>query len=254
MRARKPNSLDDRVTTTFREVDIDKLDEPTQDLRFFRDSAFEGFLCDDLRREGAIIPVLVRPKPNTDRFVIVDGVTRVRNERLLGKRTVQCQVVDCDESTAIVLGLKMNIYRRGHDPVGLAKAFKTLHDKFGVKYKDIAERFNYTRSWVSKLVALNHLSPEHKQMVASGDMTIEDGYSIVSGDKHVLEYIDERRKIHCEVCSRPFEALEVSSIRVCIECRYDLDAIHARREKRLKHDMEEAAKRAREGQKLIIDE
>jgi len=90
-------------------------------------------------------------------------------------------------------------------------------------------------------------------MVASGDMTIEDGYSIVSGDKHVLEYIDERRKVHCEVCSRPFDALEVSSIRVCVECRFDLDAIKARREKRLKRDMEEAERRAREGQKLLTD-
>lgn len=247
MCAEKRN-LHDRYTSTFREVDIDLLDEPEQDLRFFRSAAFEDRLLDDLRQEGAVIPVIVRSKPNTDRFVIVDGISRVRNARLLGKRVVLCQIVACDDATAIIIGLKMNIYRHSHDPVGLAKAFKTLHDQHGIKYKNIAKRFDFTASWVSKLVALTKLPREYQEAVSRGDMTIEDGARIVSGDKHVLEHIDERRQVHCEVCGRPFDALEVTSLRTCYKCKRGYEAYRAEIERRYKADMERAAKRLREKQ------
>lgn len=249
----KKRSLDDRGASTFREIDIELLDEPERDLRFYRSAEFEDILLDDLRREGAVIPVIVRRKPHTDRFVIVDGVSRVRNARLLGKRVVLCQIVDVDEPTAIIVGLKMNILRRRQDPVGVAKAFKTLHDRFGFKYKDLAKRFDYSRSWISKLVALNDLPREYQDAVSRGDISIEDGARIVSGDKHVLEHIDERRQVHCEVCGRPFDALEVVSTRICYECKRGYESYRAETEKRLKADMERAEKRLREKQKELGD-
>ncbi len=244
----KKDSIHDRQTSSFQEIDIDKLDEPEQDLRFFRSAAFEDRLLDDLRQEGAVVPVIIRPKPNTARFEILDGVSRVRSARLLGKRVVLCQIVVCDAATAIIIGLKMNIYRHSHDPVGLAKAFKTLHDQHGIKYKDIAKRFDFTASWVSKLVALTKLPREYQEAVSRGDLTIEDGARIVSGDKHAVEYFDERRDVHCEVCGRPFNALEVTSIRTCYKCKRGYEAYRAEIEKRYKSDMERAAKRLREKQ------
>jgi ParB/RepB/Spo0J family partition protein len=249
----KKRGLDDGVTTTFREIEVDKLDEAVEDLRFYRSSEFEDVLLDDLRREGALIPVIVRPKPNSDRFEIVDGVTRVRNERLLGKRNVLCQIIECDNATAIILGLKANIYRRRQDPVGLAKAFKTLHDQYKIKYRDIAKRFGYTRSWVSKLVALNSLSREYQEAVSRGDITIEDSYAIVSGERHVLEHIDERRQVHCEVCGRPFDALEVHSKRICFECERGYRGYRVQVEKRYEEDMKRAEERLRKKQKELIE-
>ena len=244
----KKDSIHDRQTSSFQEIEIDKLDEPAQDLRFFRSAAFEDRLLDDLRQEGAVIPVIVRPKPNTDRFEILDGISRVRSIRLLGKRVVLCQIVVCDAATAIIIGLKMNLYRHRHDPVGLAKAFRTLHDRYGIKYKDIAKRFDFTPSWISKLIALTKLPREYQEAVSRGDMTIEDGARIASGDKHVLEHIDERRQVHCEVCGRPFDALEVVSLRTCYECKRGYEAYRAEIERRYKADMERAAKRLREKQ------
>lgn len=244
----------DRGASTFREIDIDLLDEPVTDLRFYRSSAFEDVLLADLRREGAVIPVIVRKKPNSDRFVIIDGVTRARNARLLGKRLVLCQIVDVDAATSIILGLKMNIYRKRQDSVGLGRAFKTLHDEHKMKYKDLAKRFDFSRSWVSKLVALNSLPVEYQRAVSRGDISVEDGASIVAGDRHVLEHIDERRKVSCESCSRSFDASEVTSWRLCRECQRDLKNIQEERQHRLKADMERADKRAREGQKTLSDE
>lgn len=250
----KKTNLDDRGTSTFREINIDKLDEPDEDLRFYRSSSFEDLLLDDLRREGAVIPVIVRPKPNSDRFIIVDGVTRARNARLLGKRLVSCQIIDVDESAAIILGLKMNIYRKRQDSVGLGRALKVLHDTHKIKYKDLAKRFDFSRSWVSKLVALNSLPVEYQRAVSRGDISVEDGASIVAGDRHVLEHIDERRKVSCEACSRSFDSAELASWRLCRECQRDLKNIQEERQHRLKADMERADKRAREGQKLLSDE
>jgi len=244
----------DRGTTTFREVDIDLLDEPVEDLRFFRSSAFEDSLLNDMRREGVLIPVIVRPKPNSDRFVIIDGVTRTRNARLLGERFVLCQIMDVDEASAIKIGLKSHIYRKAQDPVGLAKAFKRLHVEFKLKYKDIAKDFGYTKSWTSKLVALNDLPVEYQQAVSRRELSIEDAYGIVVGDRHILEHIDERRQSRCESCGRPFDPMEVVSWRLCYQCRGDLTNIQEERERRFKDDMERADKRGREGQKLLSDD
>lgn len=249
-------SVYDRGTTTFREVDINLLDEPSEDLRFFRSHKFEDVLFNDLRKEGSVVPVVVRRKPNTDRFVIVDGVSRVRRLRELGVRMVWCQIVDCSDEDAIVIGLKLNIFRRSHDPLGLAKAFKVLHDKHGVKYVDIAKRFGYTRSWVTKLVALNDLVPEYKEMVARGDMTIEDGYAIARGGDvaRIMKHAPERGKVRCDVCGRDSDVGLVQSVRVCFECGSDLDRIRSKREAQIKRELERARRLKRRGQKRLVDQ
>ena len=223
-------------------------------MRFWRSSAFEDRLLDDLRREGIIIPVLVWPKPNSGHFEVVDGLTRVRNARLLGERTVLCQVLHCDRVVAYRRAFKVQSLRRPPDSMGLARHFKLLHDEFGLKYKDIMVEYGYkSRSWVSKLVALNDLPVEYQEAVAKGDLSVEDGYSIVSGDRHVLEHVDERRKVGCQVCGVPHDRGELVSLRICRDCEHGFHAYRAESEKGYKEAMERAAKRLREKQTELIE-
>jgi len=245
----------DRGTTTFEEIDLDRLDEPPQDLRFFRSHRFEDALFLDLKKEGAVVPVVVRRKPNSDRFVIVDGVSRVRRLRELSVRSVWCEIIECSDAEAIVIGLKMNIFRRSHDPIGISKAFKTLNEKHGLKYKQIAKIFNYTPSWVSKLVALNNLAPEYKEMVARGDMTIEVGYEIARGGDiaRIMAHVPERGKLRCDVCGRESDIGLTQTLRVCSECNADLESIRLKREARIKRDMERASRLRSERQRRLAD-
>ncbi len=72
--------------------------------------------------------------------------------RELGNKEVNAYIVDVSELNALIYGIKLNIKRQAHDPVGLGQSFKFLHHKYDLRYKDIAGRFNFTKDLRKKLL------------------------------------------------------------------------------------------------------
>jgi ParB/RepB/Spo0J family partition protein len=218
-----------------REIPVDLIDEPPEDLRFFRDEAFAELMKQDLELEGQIIPIEVRPL-NNGRYQIIDGVTRFRELVSLGERRVLCVVRDVDDLDAVVIGLKLNIRRKTHDFMGLAKAFKLLHDRFKMRYVDIARRFNMSKSWITKIMALNDLPLEYQEMLARGDLSVEEGYALARGLRYerVAKHVDGRKSTaSCDVCGKDYAPTEVSLLSVCYRCRHAYAQLRLEREKRL---------------------
>jgi len=230
-------------------IPLDLIDEPSRDLRFYRDKAFSEILKRDLEVEGGLIIVpIVRPK--NARYELIDGVERIRQLRRLGKRSVLCEVVEgVSDLDALVMGLKANIKRRSHDAMGVARVIRTMHERFNLRYSDIALRLGFSKGHVSKLMSLNWLAPKYQEMIAKGELSIAEGYQMASGRPFVDVEEFSRRKAKCEFCGVNYDSHEIELVRLCYRCRHDLTHLMNQRDKAIKRELEDAEKRR--GQKYL---
>lgn len=198
-------------------IDIDKIQE-SRDLRAYRDESFEDILTRDIESEGQVVPILVRNLGN-GRFEALD-LTRFRIVRSLGYDRVECRVLHCGEKEGIIIALKMNLLRKSHDAMGVAKTLKLLRDKYKMRVIDLAVAFHFSKGHVSKLLKLNKLSLEDQDALARGELTIEQGYARVLGKIVPLPERVERGTRACGCCGqhKPFEEVETTAM--CRSCRF----------------------------------
>jgi ParB/RepB/Spo0J family partition protein len=201
------------------EIAISLIDEPSKDLRAWRDPSFAEALRKDIEKEDILVAPIVRRKPN-GRYELMDGVTRIRELRKLGKERVACDVRECDDKEALIIGLKVGMKRLSQDPMGLAKSFKRLRDDYEMRLIDIADRFGFSRGYVSKLLALNKLAPSDQEALAKGKINIEYAYRMVSrkiGSKS-KEWL-EQSESKCDACHSEKPFYELETMRLCGNCK-----------------------------------
>lgn len=226
------------------------------DLRSWRDTAFAERLYRDLFKEGLLSLPIVRPcSAKPEFFECLDGWSRVEQLRLLDEKTVECVVIDnIDDRDAVILSLKMNIIRKPHDAIGIARTFKLLHDSHKMKYADIADRFNLTRSWVYKLVRLLSLPKEIQEKVSQGHISIKDGLEMVAGhySPDVLRP-DDKNQV-CDFCHNEVAPHLINRNIICYRCSHQLNNLIAQDEAELKAELAIRAKQAKEHQKRLVDD
>jgi ParB/RepB/Spo0J family partition protein len=227
------------------EIPISLIDEPSKDLRAWRDPSFAEALRKDIDKEGLLVYPIVRLTPN-GRYELIDGVTRIRELKKLGKDKVICDVRECDDKESLIIGLKVGMKRLSQDPMGLAKSFKRLRDDYGMRLRDIADRFGWSRGYVSKLLALNKLAPSDREALAKGKINIEYAYRMVSrklGSKS-KEWL-EQSESECEACGIKKRFYELENMRLCGNCKALLmKLIHEQeRESKKRKEIEETHKR-----------
>lgn len=222
-------------------IDVDRIEDGL-DLRAYRDDAFEDVLKRDLEMEGQVIPILVR-ELNNGRYEALD-LTRFRLLKQLGYKQVDCKILRISEQQAIITSLKMNLLRKSHDAMGVARTLKLLHDKHKMRVVDLALAFHFSKGHVSKLLKLNKLSLEDQDRLAHGELTIGQAYALVRG-KPIPERIKRETSRKCRFCLRelPFEEIELTVM--CRECRALLAlALEKKARERKRHVKEKEAKKA----------
>lgn len=239
-----------------RQIPIDKLILPSWgDLRSYRDDAFASRLLSDLDKEGLFaLPIVRACSDKPDFFEVLDGWSRIEQLRRLGRQAVECIIVDVDDASAVVLSLKMNIVRKAHDAIGIARTFKLLHDSHKMKYADIAERFGYHRAWVYKLVKLLTLPKDVQRKVAQGDISIKDAIAMVSGNysPDIMQPNGDNKV--CDFCHGDYPPHLLDRVLICYKCQHKLNRLINQEDKELEAELKRRARQAEEGQKTLIDE
>jgi len=214
---------------------VDQIVLPSRDPRYLRNEFWEDWFSEDIKREGVMIPPLVRPIGN-DKYELVDGITRFRALVDGGASTVDCDVQDLNDVDVLVKRVKLNVNRRNCDFIGVAQDLQELKDK-GFKNVDIAERFGFSKSWVSKLLSLNKLDDESKELVASGELTVTQAYNSLIHKR--LEHFNEdefyesfpQKLEKCQACGKDCYPQD-SKVVVCPSCFVDFKSyVKARRRK-----------------------
>lgn len=121
-------------------------------------------LSENLKQNGLMHPVRVRPKPNSNRYVLIMGHRRLGASRMAGWKTIPAIVDRRNLSAADILiqQLSENLARKSIKPISCALAINRLKD-MGLIEEAIGQKLGgYSASWVSQILALLS-SPENMQ-------------------------------------------------------------------------------------------
>ena len=187
-----------------------------------------------------LVPPIVERGDN-NRFKLIDGVNRVHCAKKLGWTTIRVSIFNSsNEIDRVLIGLKVNINRSSHDPMGFARAILHLK-KLGLKQKDIAQRLGFTKGHISKLMSLNKLEPQDKLALAKGQLTIPQAYRLVRKprDRELLERLGVQGK--CDFCHSKVDFRNRELCQICVDCSGKLASLLlSERKKRDREDSQRA--------------
>jgi len=142
-------------------------------------------LTESIRREGVLMPILVRPKG--DGFELIAGERRWRASQAAGLTEIPAVVRDVDDLQALELAIIENEQRDNLTAIESAQAYRRMMDEFGCTQLQVAERIGVSRVQVSNLIRLLQLSPAIKAMIEKREISMGQARPLVGLASHVAE-------------------------------------------------------------------
>mgnify|MGYP001609999375 CR=1 FL=1 len=146
------------------DLDLHQLELRYEALRK-RSPRRERQLLASLSETGQQLPIVV-VGVDDGRFVVIDGYKRVRALRRLARDRVRATAWDVAELEALLLDRLMRA--DGEDALEQGWLLAELHERFALSYDDLALRFDKTKSWVSRRLALVRELPQQIQAQVRG--------------------------------------------------------------------------------------
>jgi ParB/RepB/Spo0J family partition protein len=143
-----------------------ELERHQLDLRYeglkCRSAARERRLVASLAELGQQVPIVVVEAGGEGRFVVIDGYKRIRALRRLNRDTVGALTWQLSESEALVVDRLMG---QGPSDSAIEQGWllRELHGRFELSLEELAQRFDRSRSWVSRRLGLVRELPEEIQ-------------------------------------------------------------------------------------------
>ncbi len=165
--------------TMFRIADLHE--SPFNERKFF-DPAKLDELASNIKAEGVLQPLLVRPRipamfagdPNAAAgHEVVFGHRRLRGAKLAGLEEVPCYVRVMSDAEAKSAQISENLQRENVNALEEAEALRSLMEEHDLSVADLIARTGKTKSYVYgrlKLLTLNEVS---RKAFIAGDMQIE---------------------------------------------------------------------------------
>jgi len=135
------------------ELEFHQLDLRYESLRVHRKDR-ERRLLASLAEHGqqvSIVVVAIADEPN--RFVVIDGYKRIRALRKLGRDTVSATAWDMSETEALILDRSLRT-AEGETALEQGWLLSELNRSLEMSLEDLARRFDRSKSWVSRRLAL----------------------------------------------------------------------------------------------------
>lgn len=132
-----------------------------------RQPSQERALLASLAESDQQLPIVVVAEE--DHFIVIDGYKRVRALKRLGRDTVQGTCWAMGELEALMLERRLR--SASEDAFEQAWLLAELRERFGLALEELAQRFERSKSWVSRRLGLIEALPEsvHEQ-VRSGTL------------------------------------------------------------------------------------
>ena len=146
--------------------------ESVEQVRTQFDDATLAELADDIKANGVLQPVLLRPV-GEGRYRFIAGERRIRAARMAGLSAVPALVGDVSDEHAEDMQLAENIQREDLSLQDEARAVRRLYDRLG-KVDRVAQRVHKSAAWVSKRLALTYGDFDLRAMRLLQDGVTED--------------------------------------------------------------------------------
>jgi len=133
------------------------------------DDGYVEELAEDLKVNGQLKPIIVRPHPEkANVYQVIDGEYRVRAALKLGWSMVRAEVRAVNDEEALILAMRVNqLHGKRLDPLEEAKRLFDLK-RLGYTEAKLAEVFLKSQQWVSdRLKLVKDASPELQRAVTA---------------------------------------------------------------------------------------
>lgn len=127
-------------------------------------------LCESIKTQGIIQPLLVRKDPNG--YELVAGERRLRAAKMAGLDKVPVLVKDLTDAQMLEMSIVENIQRADFNPIEEADAYHRLITEFQLTQDQAAERVGKSRSAVANFLRLRQLPDEIKASMAIGSISM----------------------------------------------------------------------------------
>ncbi len=134
-------------------------------------------LTASIRREGVLMPVLVRPRG--EHYELIAGERRWRAAQAAGLTEIPAVVRDVDDMQALELAIIENEQRDDLTAIESARAYQRMIDEFGCTQQQVAERIGVSRVQVSNLLRLLTLPAEVQKMIENRELTMGQARPLV---------------------------------------------------------------------------
>ncbi|RRS01155.1 ParB/RepB/Spo0J family partition protein [Aquabacterium soli] len=166
--ARLGNKLNDlKKDAQYLMVAIDLCDRYSRQVRtvFAEGPLLE--LSESIKVNGIIEPLLARPIGN-GRYEIIAGERRMRAARMAGLKVLPLLVKDLDDEAAYRLHLAENNHRENLSTLELAVSVQRDVDAANGVLEKVAQQYNKTKSWISKMLAIARGGESMVELVEEG--------------------------------------------------------------------------------------
>lgn len=191
----------------------------TADIGFrpYTPAQLEAF-AEQLKEEGLLVRIIVRPMPSGDGYEILAGHNRTDAARLAGWTEIPAEIVVADDARAIVIATSTNLIQRQNlSIIERGKAYKALLEAKNRKGQRfdlmqattsgdnrprysaralVAEFFGVTEYEVRKAIKLAHLIPQLQEILETAPKRLNLACADLMAD-----YDPESQEAFIEMCS-----------------------------------------------------
>lgn len=140
-----------------------------QPRKFFDEEALKS-LCQSIKSQGVLTPLLVRPFDG--KYEIIAGERRWRASQMAGLTEVPVIILDLDDGKALEVALVENVQRADLNPIDEAEGYLRLVNEFNYTHEDMARVTGKSRSHITNLLRLLSLPQRLKECVSEGLLTM----------------------------------------------------------------------------------
>jgi len=144
-------------------------------------------LTESIRKEGVLMPVLLRPQG--DGYELIAGERRWRASQAAGLKEIPAVIRDVDDLQALELAIVENEQRDDLTSIESGRAYRRMMDEFGCTQQQVAEKIGVSRVQVSNLIRLLQLSPVIKEMIENRQLSMGQARPLVGLPSHVAEQL-----------------------------------------------------------------
>lgn len=159
-----------------RDLLLEDIDEPAEAMRgdIPRDAVFE--LATDIKKNGLINPITVRPKGK--RFEIVAGHRRFLAHRFGGILRIRCIVRTLTDDEAFGIMTSENMKREDVNPVDQASHVARLLQRNNNDIYKVAQICGYSPAWVESRIEIGAMQEDIKALLREGKIKLGVALSI----------------------------------------------------------------------------
>ena len=177
-----------------RQIPISKIRPNRFQPRLNFDAEVLAALTESVRRDGVLMPILVRPMG--EGFELIAGERRWRASQAAGLTEIPAIVRDVDDLQALELAIVENEQRDNLTAIESARAYQRMMDEFGCTQQQVAERIGVSRAQVTNITRLLQLSEKVQKLIEKRELTMGQARPLVNLPAAVAEHLASQCMVH----------------------------------------------------------